>query len=32
MGLILGIPIVAVMKCVLENMEPTRKIGRWLGD
>ncbi len=32
MGLILGIPIVAVLKCVLENMEPTRKLGRWLGD
>jgi predicted PurR-regulated permease PerM len=32
MGLILGIPIVAVMKCVLDNMEPTRKLGRWLGD
>jgi predicted PurR-regulated permease PerM len=32
MGLILGIPIVAVMKCVLENMQPTRKLGQWLGD
>ncbi|MDA8121027.1 MAG: AI-2E family transporter [Deltaproteobacteria bacterium] len=32
MGLILGIPIVAVLKCVLENMEPTRKLGLWLGD
>jgi predicted PurR-regulated permease PerM len=32
MGLILGIPIVAVAKCVLENMEPTRKLGQWLGD
>lgn len=32
MGLILGIPIVAVLKTVLENMEPTRKMGQWLGD
>jgi predicted PurR-regulated permease PerM len=32
MGLILGIPIVAVAKCVLENMQPTRKLGQWLGD
>jgi predicted PurR-regulated permease PerM len=32
MGLILGIPIVAVAKSVLEHMEPTRKLGLWLGD
>jgi predicted PurR-regulated permease PerM len=32
MGLILGIPIVAVAKSVLENMQPTRKLGQWLGD
>jgi len=32
MGLILGIPIVAVAKCVLEHMRPTRKLGQWLGD
>ncbi|HEY6075129.1 MAG TPA: AI-2E family transporter [Anaerolineales bacterium] len=32
MGLILGIPIVAVLKTVLENMQPTRKLGHWLGD
>lgn len=32
MGLILGIPIVAGLKSVLENMEPTRKIAQWLGD
>jgi predicted PurR-regulated permease PerM len=32
MGLILGIPIVAVLKTVLENMEPTRRIGQWLGN
>lgn len=32
MGLILGIPIVAVVKSVLEHMGPTRKFGLWLGD
>ena len=32
MGLILGIPIVAGLKSILENMEPTRKLGQWLGD
>lgn len=32
MGLILGIPIVAVAKVVLEHMEPTRELGLWLGD
>jgi predicted PurR-regulated permease PerM len=32
MGLILGIPIVAVAKVVLGNMEPTRKFGLWLGE
>lgn len=32
MGLVLGIPIVAVLKCVLENMRPTRRLGNWLGD
>ena len=32
MGLILGIPIVAVAKVVLENMQPTRKLGLWLGE
>lgn len=32
MGLILGIPIVAGLKSVLENMQPTRKLGEWLGD
>jgi len=32
MGLVLGIPIVAVLKCVLENMRPTVQLGRWLGD
>lgn len=32
MGLILGIPIVAGLKSVLENMQPTRKLGEWLGN
>ena len=32
MGLILGIPIVAVIKCVLDNVPATEAIGRWLGD
>ncbi|HEX9192092.1 MAG TPA: AI-2E family transporter [Candidatus Deferrimicrobiaceae bacterium] len=32
MGLILGIPILAVLKCVLDNVPSTRRIGIWLGD
>jgi predicted PurR-regulated permease PerM len=32
MGLILGIPIVAVLKCVLDNVPSTRRIGMWLGE
>jgi predicted PurR-regulated permease PerM len=32
MGLILGIPILAVLKCVLDNVPSTRRIGMWLGD
>ncbi|MCL5966934.1 MAG: AI-2E family transporter [Deltaproteobacteria bacterium] len=32
MGLLLAIPIVAVLKCVLENIPATRPIGLWLGD
>jgi len=32
MGLILGIPILAVLKCVLDNVRSTRRIGMWLGD
>lgn len=32
MGLILGIPILAVVKCVLDNVPSTRRIGMWLGD
>jgi len=31
MGLLLAIPIVAVLKCVLENIPATRRIGLWLG-
>jgi predicted PurR-regulated permease PerM len=31
-GLILGIPILAVLKCVLDNVPSTRRIGIWLGD
>ncbi|RJP19101.1 MAG: AI-2E family transporter [Deltaproteobacteria bacterium] len=32
MGLLLAIPILAVLKCVLENVPSTRRIGFWLGD
>ncbi len=32
MGLILGIPIVAVAKCVMDNVPATQSVGRWLGD
>jgi predicted PurR-regulated permease PerM len=32
MGLILGIPILSVLRCVLENIPSTRRIGMWLGD
>jgi predicted PurR-regulated permease PerM len=32
MGLILGIPIVAVTKCVLENVPATQHLGNWLGE
>jgi predicted PurR-regulated permease PerM len=32
MGLLLGIPIVAVCKCVFENIPGTRRFGLWLGD
>ncbi|GAB4227538.1 MAG: hypothetical protein OHK0028_00330 [Deltaproteobacteria bacterium] len=31
MGLLLGIPIVAVIKCVLDNVPSTRRIGMFLG-
>lgn len=32
MGLILGIPVLAVGKCILDNIESTRSVGRWLGE
>lgn len=32
MGLILGIPVLAVGKCVLDNIESTRQFGQWLGE
>ena len=32
MGLILGIPIVGVTKCVLENIPSTAHLGQWLGE
>ena len=32
MGLLLAIPIVAVTRCILENVESTRHLGMWLGD
>jgi len=31
MGLVLGIPILAVLKCVLDNVPSTRRIGSFLG-
>jgi predicted PurR-regulated permease PerM len=32
MGLLLGIPILSVLKCILENIPSSRRIGMWLGD
>jgi predicted PurR-regulated permease PerM len=32
MGLVLGIPILAVMKCVFDNVPATRRIGLFLGE
>lgn len=32
MGLILGIPIVAVVKCILDNVPATQHLGQWLGE
>jgi len=32
MGLILGIPVLAVGKCVMDNIESTRRFGQWLGE
>ncbi len=32
MGLVLGIPILAVLKCILDNVPSTRRIGMFLGE
>jgi predicted PurR-regulated permease PerM len=32
MGLILGIPIVAVVRCILDNVPATQRLGQWLGE
>ena len=32
MGLVLGIPILAVLKCVLDNFPSGRRLGMWMGD
>jgi predicted PurR-regulated permease PerM len=32
MGLLLAIPILSVLKCILENIPSTQRIGMWLGD
>src|SRR3990170_632236 len=32
MGLLLGIPILAVLKCILDNIPSTRRVGMFLGD
>jgi len=32
MGLLLGIPILAVLKCILDNVPSTRRVGMFLGD
>ncbi|MGB7631349.1 MAG: AI-2E family transporter [Candidatus Deferrimicrobium sp.] len=32
MGLVLGIPIVAVLKCIFDNVSSTRRIGMFLGE
>ncbi len=32
MGLVLGIPILAVLKCIFENVPSTRRIGMFLGE
>jgi len=32
MGLLLGIPILAVLKCILDNIPSTRRIGMFLGE
>lgn len=32
MGLVLGIPVLAVGKCVMDNVDSTRRFGQWLGE
>jgi len=32
MGLLLGIPILAVLKCILDNIPSTRRVGMFLGE
>ena len=32
MGLVLGIPILAVLKCIFDNVPSTRRIGRFFGE
>jgi predicted PurR-regulated permease PerM len=32
MGLLLGIPILAVLKCIFDNVPSTRRIGMFLGE
>ena len=32
MGLLLAIPVVAVTRCILENVPSTHRLGLWLGD
>jgi len=32
MGLVLGIPILAILKCVFDNIPSTQRVGIWLGD
>jgi predicted PurR-regulated permease PerM len=32
MGLVLGIPILAVLKCIIDNVPSTRRIGMFLGE
>jgi len=32
MGLVLGIPILAVLKCIFDNVPSTRRIGMFLGE
>jgi len=32
MGLVLGIPILAVLKCICDNVPSTQRIGRFFGE